>query len=144
MARMLELTSVSKAFGGLLVIAGLDFHVDEHEIVSVIGPNGAGKTTLFNIVTGVYQPDKGEILFEGESIVGLAAVQDHAAWHRPHVPEPAALPEHVRERERDGGRIRSHQGGRRPIDTAYAGHAQRGAGDQRHWPRRSSPSSASA
>ena len=71
MARMLELTNVSKAFGGLLVIDGLDFHVDEHEIVSVIGPNGAGKTTLFNIVTGVYEPDEGEILFEGRSIVGL-------------------------------------------------------------------------
>ena len=72
MARMLELKGVSKAFGGLNVISGLDFHVDEHEIVSVIGPNGAGKTTLFNIVTGVYQPDKGDVLFEGESIVGLA------------------------------------------------------------------------
>ncbi len=68
---MLELKSVSKAFGGLKVISGLDFHVDEHEIVSVIGPNGAGKTTLFNLVTGVYQPDHGEILFEGEWIVGL-------------------------------------------------------------------------
>jgi branched-chain amino acid transport system ATP-binding protein len=71
MAPMLELKNVSKAFGGLNVISGLDFHVDEHEIVSVIGPNGAGKTTLFNIVTGVYQPDQGEVLFEGESIVGL-------------------------------------------------------------------------
>jgi branched-chain amino acid transport system ATP-binding protein len=71
MAPMLELTNVSKAFGGLRVIDRLDFHVDEHEIVSVIGPNGAGKTTLFNIVTGVYEPDEGEILFEGESIVGL-------------------------------------------------------------------------
>jgi branched-chain amino acid transport system ATP-binding protein len=71
MARMLELKNVSKAFGGLQVISGLDFHVDEHEIVSVIGPNGAGKTTLFNIVTGVYEPDEGEILFEGKSIVGL-------------------------------------------------------------------------
>ena len=58
MARMLELTNVSKAFGGLVVIDELDFHVDEHEIVSVIGPNGAGKTTLFNIVTGVYEPER--------------------------------------------------------------------------------------
>ena len=72
MARMLELKNVSKAFGGLQVISGLDFHVDENEIVSVIGPNGAGKTTLFNLVTGVYTPDEGDILFEGESIVGLA------------------------------------------------------------------------
>src|SRR5207244_6013392 len=65
------LKNVSKAFGGLQVISNLDFHVDEHEIVSVIGPNGAGKTTLFNLVTGVYMPDHGEIIFEGESIVGL-------------------------------------------------------------------------
>ncbi len=72
MARILELKGVSKAFGGLQVISELDFHVDEHEIVSVIGPNGAGKTTLFNLVTGVYAPDEGDILFEGESIVGTA------------------------------------------------------------------------
>jgi branched-chain amino acid transport system ATP-binding protein len=70
--RILELKGVSKAFGGLEVISDLDFHVDEHEIVSVIGPNGAGKTTLFNLVTGVYAPDEGEIIFEGESIVGVA------------------------------------------------------------------------
>jgi branched-chain amino acid transport system ATP-binding protein len=72
MARILELKGVSKAFGGLEVISDLDFHVDEHEIVSVIGPNGAGKTTLFNLVTGVYAPDEGDILLEGESIVGVA------------------------------------------------------------------------
>jgi ABC-type branched-subunit amino acid transport system ATPase component len=75
MARLLELKNVSKAFGGLQVISDLDFHVDEHEIVSVIGPNGAGKTTLFNLVTGVYTPDEGDILFEGESIAGLAPHQ---------------------------------------------------------------------
>ena len=75
MARLLELKNVSKAFGGLQVISDLDFHVDEHEIVSVIGPNGAGKTTLFNLVTGVYTPDEGEILFGGESIAGLAPHQ---------------------------------------------------------------------
>jgi branched-chain amino acid transport system ATP-binding protein len=46
--------------------------VDEHEIVSVIGPNGAGKTTLFNLVTGVYAPDEGDIVFDGESLVGVA------------------------------------------------------------------------
>jgi branched-chain amino acid transport system ATP-binding protein len=68
---LLELKNVSKAFGGLQVISGLDFHVDEHEVVSVIGPNGAGKTTLFNLVTGVYEPDDGEIVFEGRDLVGL-------------------------------------------------------------------------
>ena len=71
MAPLLELQGVSLAFGGLQVISGLELHVDEKEIVSVIGPNGAGKTTLFNLVTGVYQPDEGDIRFEGRSIVGL-------------------------------------------------------------------------
>jgi ABC-type branched-subunit amino acid transport system ATPase component len=68
---MLELRGVSKRFGGLTVIQELDLVVNEGEIVSVIGPNGAGKTTLFNLVTGVYRPDDGDILFEGASIVGL-------------------------------------------------------------------------
>jgi ABC-type branched-subunit amino acid transport system ATPase component len=70
-APLLELKGVSKAFGGLQVISSLDFHVAENEIVSVIGPNGAGKTTLFNLVTGVYEPDAGEITFDGQSLVGL-------------------------------------------------------------------------
>jgi branched-chain amino acid transport system ATP-binding protein len=68
---LLELTGVSMSFGGLQVISDLDFHVEENEIVSVIGPNGAGKTTLFNLITGVYEPDEGDIRFEGDSIVGL-------------------------------------------------------------------------
>jgi ABC-type branched-subunit amino acid transport system ATPase component len=68
---MLELHGVSKRFGGLNVIQELDLKVNEGEIVSVIGPNGAGKTTLFNLITGVYRPDVGDITFQGESIVGL-------------------------------------------------------------------------
>ena len=71
MAPVLELKKVSKAFGGLDVISGLDLHVDEHEIVSVIGPNGAGKTTLFNVITGIYPPDGGEVLLDGRSLLGL-------------------------------------------------------------------------
>jgi branched-chain amino acid transport system ATP-binding protein len=70
--RLLELKGLSKAFGGLQVISRLDLHVDEGEVVSVIGPNGAGKTTLFNLITGVYEPDEGEILLDGRSLVGLA------------------------------------------------------------------------
>jgi branched-chain amino acid transport system ATP-binding protein len=69
--RLLELRGVNKAFGGLTCISDLDLHVDEGEIVSVIGPNGAGKTTLFNVITGLYRPDSGEILLDGENIVGL-------------------------------------------------------------------------
>jgi ABC-type branched-subunit amino acid transport system ATPase component len=68
---LLELRGVSMAFGGLHVVQALDLQVDEGEIVSVIGPNGAGKTTLFNLVTGVYEPTEGDIIFAGESITGL-------------------------------------------------------------------------
>jgi ABC-type branched-subunit amino acid transport system ATPase component len=68
---LLELRDVSKAFGGLLVVDSLDLHVDEGEIVSVIGPNGAGKTTVFNLVTGIFRPDSGEIVFEGNRVSGL-------------------------------------------------------------------------
>jgi ABC-type branched-subunit amino acid transport system ATPase component len=70
-AALLELRGVSMAFGGLKCVDELDLHVDEGEIVSVIGPNGAGKTTLFNLITGVYEPVAGDILFAGESIKGL-------------------------------------------------------------------------
>jgi branched-chain amino acid transport system ATP-binding protein len=69
--KLLELQGVSLSFGGLRVVSDLDVHVDEGEIVSVIGPNGAGKTTLFNLVTGIYRPDAGDIVFQGKSIVGL-------------------------------------------------------------------------
>jgi branched-chain amino acid transport system ATP-binding protein len=70
-ARLLELEGISKRFGGLTCIDELDLHVDEREIVSVIGPNGAGKTTLFNLVTGVYPPDSGDIRFDGTTLLGL-------------------------------------------------------------------------
>jgi branched-chain amino acid transport system ATP-binding protein len=71
-AKLLELKGVSMAFGGLSVIDKLDLHVNDGEIVSVIGPNGAGKTTLFNLVTGVYEPTHGDIVFAGDSVKGLA------------------------------------------------------------------------
>ena len=69
---LLQLASISKSFGGLQCISHLDIDVREGEVVSVIGPNGAGKTTLFNLITGMYRPDAGDILLDGESIVGLA------------------------------------------------------------------------
>jgi branched-chain amino acid transport system ATP-binding protein len=71
-APLLELEHVTKSFGGLLCIDELDLDVRYGEIVSVIGPNGAGKTTLFNLITGMYRPDNGDIRLDGESIVGLA------------------------------------------------------------------------
>jgi ABC-type branched-subunit amino acid transport system ATPase component len=68
---LLELRNLYKAFGGLQAISNVSLEVEEGEIVSIIGPNGAGKSTLFNLITGVYQPDRGDIIFEGERINGL-------------------------------------------------------------------------
>jgi branched-chain amino acid transport system ATP-binding protein len=70
-APLLELRHVAKSFGGLRSVDDLDLEVREGEIVSVIGPNGAGKTTVFNLVTGIYAPDAGEIRLEGQDIAGL-------------------------------------------------------------------------
>ena len=70
---LLELRHVTKSFGGLCSVDDLDLEVREGEIVSLIGPNGAGKTTVFNLVTGIYAPDEGEILLEGRDITGLAS-----------------------------------------------------------------------
>lgn len=71
---VLEITNLTKGFGGVQALDGLDFHVDKEEIVSVIGPNGAGKTSFFNTITGYFSPDQGEIVFNGIDISG----------HQPH------------------------------------------------------------
>ena len=68
---VLELRGVGKSFGGLRSLSDLDLSVGRGEVVSVIGPNGAGKTTLFNVITGVYRPDGGDVLLDGRSIAGL-------------------------------------------------------------------------
>ena len=68
---VLEVRGLQKHFGGLYALSGLDIEVRRGEIVSVIGPNGAGKSTLFNVVTGIYEPDDGEILYRGKRIQGL-------------------------------------------------------------------------
>jgi branched-chain amino acid transport system ATP-binding protein len=72
---ILEVAGVSKHFGGLYALNGLAFEVNEHEILSVIGPNGAGKSTLFNVITGLYLPDGGDVILRGESIVGRTPSQ---------------------------------------------------------------------
>ena len=72
---LLDVRGVSKHFGGLYALSGLDFAVEEGEIVSIIGPNGAGKSTVFNVITGLYAPDDGDVVFRGESIVGLTPNQ---------------------------------------------------------------------
>jgi ABC-type branched-subunit amino acid transport system ATPase component len=68
---MLKAESVVKNFGGLRAVDRCSFEVDKGSIVGLIGPNGAGKTTLFNVITGMYQPDAGRVLFKGEEISDL-------------------------------------------------------------------------
>jgi branched-chain amino acid transport system ATP-binding protein len=68
---LLEVRGLSKRFGGLYAVRDLDLAVEPGEIVSVIGPNGAGKTTFFNVITGIYDPDGGQVVFEGHKVVGL-------------------------------------------------------------------------
>lgn len=72
---LLEVSGLSKVFGGVTAIDNLDIAVGEGEIVSIIGPNGAGKTTLFNLMTGMIMADGGRILFDGRDIVGMRPSQ---------------------------------------------------------------------
>ena len=68
MATVLQLDKTTIRFGGLTAVSALDLGIGANELVGLIGPNGAGKTTVFNLITGVYQPTEGQILFQGKSI----------------------------------------------------------------------------
>jgi branched-chain amino acid transport system ATP-binding protein len=70
MSALLEVTNVSKRFGGVVAVRELDLRVDEGEILGLIGPNGAGKSTVFNLINGVYPPDLGRIVFRGADVTG--------------------------------------------------------------------------
>jgi branched-chain amino acid transport system ATP-binding protein len=70
---LLEVTNISKSFGGNQAVKNLSFTLERGEILGLIGPNGAGKTTAFNMIAGYFPPDTGEIRFQGESITGLRA-----------------------------------------------------------------------
>jgi branched-chain amino acid transport system ATP-binding protein len=67
---LLKAERLTIRFGGLTAVANLDLQIRRNELVGLIGPNGAGKTTVFNLITGVYQPAEGEIVFDGLSVVG--------------------------------------------------------------------------
>ncbi len=68
---ILEVKGLTKAFGGILALNGVDLTVNEGEVVGIIGPNGSGKTTFANCVTGFVKPTRGEVIFEGRRITGL-------------------------------------------------------------------------
>ena len=99
----------------------VDFTIPRGSIVSLIGPNGAGKTTFFNMITGVYKPTSGAVVFDGEDITRQAAAHDHRARHRAHVPEHPALPGD------DGARERA----RRHALPAQGRHPRRASSDAR-------------
>ena len=72
MQSLLKCTEVSKRFGGLQALKNVDFTVKDGEIAGLVGPNGSGKSTLLNLISGVYKPDSGQILFLNEDISKLA------------------------------------------------------------------------
>jgi branched-chain amino acid transport system ATP-binding protein len=76
---ILNVDKLVKRFGGFTALDGLSFHVVPGEILGLVGPNGSGKTTAINVVSGLYAPDGGEIVFDGESIHGVAS---HKLVHR--------------------------------------------------------------
>jgi ABC-type branched-subunit amino acid transport system ATPase component/ABC-type branched-subunit amino acid transport system permease subunit len=69
---ILEARGISKRFGALKVVQGVDLQVRDRTLHALIGPNGAGKTTAFNVISGLYRPDKGDVLLRGRSIAGLS------------------------------------------------------------------------
>jgi ABC-type branched-subunit amino acid transport system ATPase component len=128
---LLELSDVAKHFGGLYALSGLDLVVTEGEIVSVIGPNGAGKSTMFNVVTGLYGPDDGDVRFRGDSIVGLApnritklgiarTFQTVHLFPNMTVLENAMVGQHCRGRSGVFGAVVRHPGTRREEEEIRA------------------------
>ncbi len=71
MAPLLEARNITKQFGGLVAVNDVTLLIEPGSIISVIGPNGAGKTTFFNVLTGIYKPDRGSITFDGKPMVNL-------------------------------------------------------------------------
>lgn len=69
---LLEIKDLSISFGGIMALNRVNLSVTEKSIMGIIGPNGSGKTTLFNCLTGIYHPDRGDILFEGKSVRNLS------------------------------------------------------------------------
>ena len=68
---LLEAKNITKRFGGLVAVSDLSLSVEKGEILGMIGPNGAGKTTAFNMISGYYKPNEGQVFFNGENITGL-------------------------------------------------------------------------
>jgi branched-chain amino acid transport system ATP-binding protein len=76
---MVTIKNLSKHFGGIKAVDGVDLHIEKGAITGLVGPNGAGKTTLFNLIAGLYQPTHGEIILDGEDVTELSS---HHLFHK--------------------------------------------------------------
>ena len=76
---ILNVSKLTKRFGGFYALDGLSFHVAAGEILGLVGPNGSGKTTAINVISGLYAPDGGEVALDGASI---SAIASHRLVHR--------------------------------------------------------------
>ena len=74
MAALLDVKNLGISFGGLRAVNGFDISIEKEQLYGLIGPNGAGKTTVFNLLTGVYKPDTGKILLDGQDITGKKTI----------------------------------------------------------------------
>jgi len=70
---LLKLEKITKSFGGLMAVNGVSLEIEQGETIAIVGPNGAGKTTLFNVISGIYPPDSGRVIFGGKDISRLPA-----------------------------------------------------------------------
>ncbi|MHB8295615.1 MAG: ABC transporter ATP-binding protein [Acidimicrobiales bacterium] len=89
-APVLAVSGLEKSFGGFRAVAGVDFELAEGQVLGMVGPNGSGKTTVINVVSGVYPPDRGQVLLGGAAVQGLASHRlAHAGLNRTfQVPRP--------------------------------------------------------
>ena len=76
---MLEVKNIGISFGGLKAVDNFSLTLEENELSGLIGPNGAGKTTIFNLLTGVYRPDKGSIRLDGRELTGKSIIEINQA-----------------------------------------------------------------
>ena len=72
---LLKTVGLGIQFGGLKAVDEFDFEIDKNQLYGLIGPNGAGKTTVFNLLTGVYKPTSGQIMFDGKSLLKMSPTQ---------------------------------------------------------------------